>query len=412
VAGDPEDGEGGLGVLAGLERLAEHGLLRATDAPDGEPRFGMLETVREYALERLEASGEAAEARGRHAAHFLGLAEAAAPESEGAAQATWLGRLETEHDNLRAALRWLRERGDAEGGLRLAAALVRFWDTRDHLAEGRDHLAAMLALPGGADAVRAAALTGSAELATWQADTEAAAALAEEALPLWRAVGDPTGQARALWLLGLSWVRRGDPTEAALAEAEALAEAALEVARRGGDARGAGHALGLLGRVHERRGEPARSVAFNEQALAVWRELGDRAEECSTLGELAEATAQRGDHVAAAALWEEVLPLAREVGEAWMVAWYLEGRADLALADGRSGMAARLLGAAAAWRGAHGAPAPRGVGRTLAATRAALGEAAFAAAVAEGRGFSLEEAVAEAGQIDRTGFCEGAESAR
>ena len=171
-------------VLDGIACLLDKSLLRREEAVDGEPRFGMLETVREYGLEQLEASGGLGATRQAHAEYYLALAEAAEPELRGPEQARWLERLEAEHDNLRAALEWADERDAGELGARLGAALWRFWSVRGYLTEGRARLGSVLARvgPSVGAATRARVLDGLAYLTRLQGDYRAARALCEQSL--------------------------------------------------------------------------------------------------------------------------------------------------------------------------------------------------------------------------------------
>jgi predicted ATPase/DNA-binding XRE family transcriptional regulator len=190
-------------VLNSIEALLDHSLLQYAEAVDGEARFTMLETIREYALERLEASGEEDMLRRQHAAYYLALAEGAEPQIQGAEQATWLDRLERDHDNLRAALSWALAAGATEIGLRLAAALGEFWWPLGHVSEGRRWLAAALAGSGPATAAaRAKALYRAGELAYGQGDYGVATTRLEESLTLYRDLGDKWGTACALRGLG------------------------------------------------------------------------------------------------------------------------------------------------------------------------------------------------------------------
>ena len=177
-------------VIATVAALVDHGLVRRVGAEDAS-RFTLLETIREFGREQLAAHGELEVIREAHAAWCLTLAEAAEPYLGGPEQSAWLARLETEHDNLRAALTWWYEVGDARYGLRLATALLRFWDTRDHMAEGQPRLMAFLALPGDgvSSEARARALDATSELTTWQGRHAMATQLATEALVIHRDLG-------------------------------------------------------------------------------------------------------------------------------------------------------------------------------------------------------------------------------
>ncbi|HET8631226.1 MAG TPA: helix-turn-helix domain-containing protein, partial [Thermomicrobiales bacterium] len=201
-------GDDGAGVLDRLSALVAHGLVHRDDADGEDGRFGMLETIREYARGHLEASGEGAAAARAHARHFLALAERAHAERAGPRMAAWLDRLDRDHDNLRAALAWCEAAGEAELGLRLAAALFRFWSTRGPLAEGRAWLDRLLAAApaagasGPATAVRATALLAAGVLAYNQGDLPAARALADASLALRRPLGDAGAIAEALNFAG------------------------------------------------------------------------------------------------------------------------------------------------------------------------------------------------------------------
>ncbi len=188
-----------LDALDGIAALVDQSLVRRDEAVHGEPRFLMLETIREYALERLAESGEAPDVRSRHARYFLEVAEAAEPELTSSPEAIDL--VGHDHDNLRAALSWAIEAGDAELGLRLGFALWRFWHLRSHLREGRQWLEQVLALAGaaGRNAARAKGLTGAAGIAYWQNDYAAAGAWYEEAESILRELGDRRGLADALF---------------------------------------------------------------------------------------------------------------------------------------------------------------------------------------------------------------------
>jgi len=294
--------------------------------------------------------------RGRHLDCFVRLAEQAGLELWGPEQTGWVERLEREHDNLRAALGWLRAQGEGEAGLRLGAALAGFWNVRGYLGEGREHLVGMLALPGAEarTAARAKALTCAGCLAGEQGDYGAARALYEEGLPIFRELGDKGGIAWSLQDLGAVAPQQGD--------------------------------LGA-----------ARSLL--EESLPIYRGLGGCkqgiADSLSGLGNVAR---EQGDSGAARVLLEESLAISRELGYKPGIVQALEGLAAVAVAQAQSEPAALLFGAAEWLREAMGAalpPADRAEhDRSVAAVRTALGEQAFSAAWAEGRAMSLDEAVA------------------
>jgi predicted ATPase/class 3 adenylate cyclase len=236
------DGIAVLEVLDLLGGLVNKSLVQAEEA-GGEVRYGLLETVRQYGLEHLAASGGAASVRDRHLGWFLALAEQAEPRLSGPDQGQWLARLEAEHDNLRAALGWARERGAAEEGLRLAGALWRFWEIHGDWGEGRDWLEGALAGGGhGVPAARARALHGAGILAFRQGDAGRAVARLEEALDLYRELGDTCAIAASLGNLGLVAYRQGE-----YGRAVARLEEALDLLRELDDMPGIAASLVNLG---------------------------------------------------------------------------------------------------------------------------------------------------------------------
>jgi predicted ATPase/class 3 adenylate cyclase/Tfp pilus assembly protein PilF len=306
-----------LEVLDSVASLVDKSLLRQEEQADGEPRFGMLETIREYALECLEASPEAAAIRQAHAHYYAALAEEAESHLTGPQQARWLNRLETEHDNLRAALHWLVGQGEVDAGLQLGGALWRFWIIRGHMSEGRERLAALLALPGTSTATpaRAKVLNGLGTIAHEQGDYAAARSWLEESLALWRRLGDNRGM--AMLLNNLGWVawHLGD-----YGAARALSEEALTRHRELGDSRGIALALNNLGWVATFQGDHRRACALHEESLRLRRELGDKRGIAFAMTNLAEAVHPQGDYPRAAALLEEALALLREVGDRQLIA--------------------------------------------------------------------------------------------
>jgi len=344
-----------LDVLGGLSSLVDASLLGRKTGPDGEPRLAMLAVVREYARELLAGAGEDAQARERHARHFLNLAETAEPELYGADHPAWLDRLEREHDNLRAALGWAREVGDVRLGLRLAGSLRWFWWIRGHLGEGRSWLRKFLeeeaANAGGAapSPARAKALYGAGQLAFGQGDLAQAARLYGESLAAFRALDDRRGSAPVLAELGQVARTQGDHDRAVAFSEEALAlgleagnglVAAIalntlgHVRREAGDLEGAvarfeeslahigesehrrGVAYGLssLGGAALERGDHERALGLHEEALELYDVLGDKAGVAMALVNLGDVARERGDGERARALYEEALDLHRELG--------------------------------------------------------------------------------------------------
>ncbi len=392
-------------VLEVLTRLVDKSLVTATpvDEVEGAARYRLLETLRQYGRERLRAAGDAGAAHDRHAAHFLARTEALGGRVERAAMrlsAEEFGWFAREHDNLRAALGWLRDRGAAERALRLGAALGRVWFHLGFLSEGRAWLRELLALPGAAappapPELRALALDTSAGLARRQGDYDAARALHEEALVLVRSAGDRPAEVWSLNRLAVLAAVAGDAGTARarvgemLAAAEALGDPAW---RAEGD-----FVLGLVAVLcHE---YPAARTHL-EAALAVWRPAGHRLRSGYVLASLATAALGLGDRAGARAHLAEALGTARAFGDQTLTAWSFELLARAAAAAGQPTRAARLAGAAAALRALISAPMSTDeaelLERDLARVQRAIGPERYRAAQAAGAALMPEEAVAEA----------------
>jgi tetratricopeptide (TPR) repeat protein len=238
-----DPGELGLDVLEGLTSLVDQSLVRRTESGVGESRFAMLETIREFAQEQLRAGDDLELVLRRHGEHFLGLAVAAEPHLTGEDQGEWLDRCDREHANLRAALRWAIEAGEADRVQRAAGALWGFWQQRGHLAEGRRWLEEIQALPSGQapTAARAKALTGAGGIAWWQEDIAAARGFYQEALAIERELGNPAGIAEGLYNLAFVAGAGGD-----IDAAVGLFEESLELFRRAGDEGGVTRARWMI----------------------------------------------------------------------------------------------------------------------------------------------------------------------
>jgi len=427
-----------VSLLELLGSLLDKSLLRQVEGADGEPRFVMLEMLREFGLEALDESGEAADMRLRHADYVLALAEQAEASLESTEQVSWMERMEQEHDNLRAALEWTTTaKGTSELCGRLAGTLGQFWEVRGHFSEGRDRLSAILATDKfqGRTAIRARLLARAAELAYRQSDYPATTALAgeslaicreiddkpgqasaliklgnaateagdyaatsrhlEEALAIWRELGDKHGTARALISLGWAALRPGD-----YPLANARLEEALALSRELGDTRSMGFELSGLGEVALRQGDYTRAARLVGESLELRRQLGNKWGVGVSLGTLGWVAAREGDWTSAVARLGESLEVRREIGDMGGTAWCLERLAELALAQEQAQKAVRLLGAAAALRASIGsvidlADQPAYESRR-GALRAELGDEQYAAAWDEGRAMTLEQAVAEA----------------
>src|SRR6266511_2359098 len=350
-------------------------------------------------LECLVASGEMDAMRQRHAAFFLALAEEAEPKLTGPEQKQWLDRLETEHDNLRAALRWLEESRTVEAGWQLGGALWRFWSMRGYLREGRERLAALLALAGEAVpserswAARAKALKAAGTLAAEQGDYAAARARYEESLAIRRELGDKLEIANLLSNLGIVARRQGN-----YAHARALYEESLALRRELGDKWGIATSLNALGLLAHYLGDNAAARGFLEESLALRRELGDAWAIANSLSSLGDVVLDQGDYATARARLEESLAINQQLGDRSAIAYVLEEFAGLAAVQGQSDRTLRLAGAAAALREAIGSPLSpidqAQLERRLAPARQALGEATAVAMWAEGQAIPLEQAVA------------------
>jgi predicted ATPase len=401
--------DGNLDVFGGVERLLEQSLLRQDEGLEGEPRFSMLETIREFGLEQLEAAGEGAEVRHRHAAFYLRLVERAEPELLGPGQPLWLDRLETEHDNVRAALGWALDM-DVETALRLAAGLREFWFFRGHLSEGRAWFDRTLEVSGEPGPLHVGALHGAGMLAIHAGDYSRATALEETCLALARKFQDRRGEALALLELGIvASQQEGDSPRAI-----GLTESSLAVWRELDEAWGTALALNNLGYAAYRQGDFERAAALLDEALSLARIAGERVLLGSTLDSLGAVAEAKGELTRAAALYREALTLGQEIGNHDTVAMALRALASVAAKVHQSASAARLSGAALGLEEAIGAPlSPEEEERheqMLITVRTQLGEETFATTWLAGKTSPIEEAVAEAlalaDEVTRDGIAE------
>ena len=395
-AGASAGGELGIDVLDGISSLVDAGLLHPTGGT-GQPRFAMLETVREYALERLVASGGEPAVRRAQADWCLPLAERADRVfRRRVGQEPWLELIAAEHDNLRAALAWTLEH-DPAVTLAMAGAMAWFWFVRGHLGEGQTWLERAMAAAdgGGASAAGARALYARGMLAHYGGGDPRAVAWLEAGLAGYRALGDPWGVPASLLVLGIVAEDRG-----AYDDAAAKLEEALALFRADGDAANAALALNHLGVVAWGRGETGRALALCEEAATRQRAAGDGWGVANALAYVGLIAAERGGRARAAAAHHEALAWRWAAGATEDVAGSLADLAVLAAGGGQPELAARLLGAAEGAREAVGGllklPERAAYERAAAAARASLGDVAFAAAWAAGRALSLEEAVAAA----------------
>ncbi|HZT42937.1 MAG TPA: tetratricopeptide repeat protein [Chthonomonadaceae bacterium] len=427
----------GWEVLDLMASLVDKSLV-AFEQTTAKARYRLLETVRQYARDRLAEREEAPPLRGRHRDYYLALAVETAPHLQGPEMMVGLDTLETEHDNLRTALAWCREdAGDPQAGLRLAKALLRFWEMRGYLTEGREHLREHLARTDAQETtqLRAEALNGIGVLAYRQGDYIQARAYLEQALEINRAIGNQKGEAINLGNLGNVASYQGD-----YARAQAYYEQFLVISRERGQRAWEARILTNLGNLalHQESYETARS--HYDQALTINREISNRAEEASTLGNLGEAAYYQQDYPLARAYYEQAIAIHQEIGnrdgEALVLVGLgnlarkqeeltharslytqalqirqqlgqkseltiiLEGFAALYAAMRQFERAARLYGAAEQLRAHRGEPLPPNQQHeqeeTITAIRSALGEKVFPSAWAEGRLLTLDQALTHA----------------
>ena len=317
-----------LDLLDGMSSMVDKSLVQLVDQASGESRFTMLETIREYALEKLEASGEQARTRRAHAAYCLVLAEDDASEQLGGAEgAEWRERFRIEHDNFRAALECLTETGDADWGLRLGAALFRFWEIGEYLAEGRDRLGKLLKLPATATSAkaRARALFAAGVLSGAQGDYASADALTRESLDVARQLDDKQGVAVSLNALGVHARDRGD-----VAAARSAFEESLVLWKELGNQLAVARALSNLANVVKMDGDYARAQALYAECLPIFHHLGDRTGVAWSMNYQGDAARDQGDFTAARCLYEQSLAAFRELDDRWGTAGTLADLGSLA----------------------------------------------------------------------------------
>jgi tetratricopeptide (TPR) repeat protein len=403
---------GEMDVLEILASLVDNSLVvsrveASSDPGVEEPRFTMLETVREFAAERLDSDGEAEEVHRAHAMYYLELAEAAQPEVSARMLIGWLAVLDREHDNMRAALRWTIRHRQVDIGTRLALALWRFWPERYHITEGRRWLEAVLALGQPEGGVAEPTLSArrwaflhlvTGMLASGQGDYDSAVELYEQSLTLYRNMGHRKGASGPLRELGVAAYNRGDYDRAVH-----LSEQALAISREFGSAFGAGLAVCTLSDALRAQGDLERARALLEESAASLRRTKYPLRVANalaiTLSRLGSIECQVGRAERASELFKESLRLAQRFGFTFDAVICLGGMARAEAMQDRPERAARLLGASAAQREALGTFVPP-IGRTdhdyaTNAARATLGDRAFDAAWAAGHAMSLEEVISE-----------------
>jgi predicted ATPase/class 3 adenylate cyclase len=435
------DAEGDLPmeVFDGVSSLLDKSLLRQEEGPNGEPRFVMLETVHEFAREKLKESAEAEEINRAHAQYFLTLAEEANPELKGANQLEWLERLEAEHDNMRAALTWALKRKEVEVALRLGGALWWFWSMRGYHSEGRRWLEEALAMDGRVSPeVRAMALAGVGELAFDQGDLDRAKEACQEGLELLEhEEGREAREAKLnllVWLGFVAWVREEYERAKQLFEeglalsrersdtwwlatfllyvaivphylgdyerATELTEESMDLFREQGDKLSLAYCLNNLAMMVYSQGDLGRAAQLTEEAVALFRELGARGDVALGLYNLGWIALLQDDLGRAADIYKESLTLAWDTGMNHIVQGDLEGFACLAAVRGETERAARLWGAVQALHETKGIPRDTDflaeAGARISAVRSGMGEEAWEEAWRKGRAMTLDEAVSYA----------------
>jgi predicted ATPase/class 3 adenylate cyclase len=372
-----------------LQSLVDKSLIRLREGD----RFWMLETIREYAAERLEASGEADALRRLHGKHFLGLAEEAEPNVFGSGSAAeWLDRLGREHDNLRAAIDFLESSGETQLVLRLAAGLSDFWYSRGYLAEGARRLDAALRVDERPTQARAKALNGAATMAISSGDATGGRTRAEDALALHRRLGDAWGVANSLWALGYAVTEEGDA-----AAAQPFLEESVRLFREAGDEDSAVGASRTLAFSYAELGDLDRAWALHEENLRRAREIGNQQMEARSLGSMAFEAARMGRVVDAVPLLTEAFRIDRELDNRLEIAVDVGRFAKILATAGRPETAVRLLSCSKALCDELNAAVPwvtRMYEETLTGIRRQLDEDAFAEAWEEGLRLTADEAVA------------------
>jgi len=390
-------------VLGLLGSLVEQSLVTVKPGAGSGARYGMLEPVRQYALEKLVESDEAGETRRRHAAFFLGLAEEARPELRSSHQMEWLERLEQENGNLRAAMLWALAEDEAEVATRLGLALWTFWWLRDHQQESHRWIEALLErdIP---QVVRPRAIQVAAMTAYLQGERERSARFLTEALELSQRAGDTLCTAYVWFWLGLEAVDRKD-----FEQPTSRLNEALPLFCESGEEGMVTAVYDRLGMVTLRKGDHDRATPLLEEALAQSRKRGDRLGTYTALYFLAQIALARGDHSAATRILKEGVALAAQVGPRGGLVYLLEGLAAAAKARGEAERSARLFGVGQGLLQVLEAPvykhyrpkrSLRPLERTMAAVRSSLGEEAFEEARSEGQAMSFEQAVAYALETD------------
>ena len=390
-------------VLDLLGSLVEQSLVTMKPGASSGVRYGMLEPIRQYALEKFEESREAGETRRRHASYFLRLAEQARPELRASAQLDWLERLEEENGNLRATMSRALAEADTETATRLGWALWTFWWLRNHQQESHRWIVALLEQDISPTA-RPRATQVAAMMAYMQGDREGCTKFLTEALELSRRAGDTLCTGHVWFWMGLEAIDRED-----LEKATSCLNEALPLFRKSGEEGMVTAVYDRLGVVALRQGDADRATPLLEEALALARRSGDRLGTYTALYFLAQIALAQGDHVTATGMLKEGVALAAQVGPRGGLVYLFEELAAAAEARGKAEHSARLLGAAEGLIQSVEGPlykhhkpkrSLQPLDQIAAAARSRLGEEAFETAWAEGRAMTFEQAVAYALETD------------
>ena len=387
----------GIETLAGIASLVDQSLVKRSQSV-GESRFGMLETIRDYGRARLEAEGSLGEIRQRHLRYYCDLAERAEPHFFSTHSLEWVDRFEAEHANIRAALSHALELSDVERGLRIGAAMWRFWFLRGYLREGRSWLEAVLALESGSvSASRAKAYTGLGGLTYWLADAEATERAYTAAARFYQQAGDQPAEAEALYNLAFVPVMRGD-----LMEAHRQFNASMNLASRVGRPDVVAWSQLALG-VATVASEPLEALTLLEEALKSFQAEGDSFHTANALRGIAEANRRLGRYQAGRAALSQALRLFADARVLPYIVATLEGFAAIESAAGRHLEAVRVMGAVASLRETTGAASPPLTQMALidveGHARIALGDDVVDKALGEGQHMTLETVVDYAGHL-------------
>jgi predicted ATPase len=317
----------GLDPLDGIASMVDKSLVQRVEQAEGESRFTMLGTIREYGIQQLAESKEDDLTRRAHAAYCLVLAEEGGSDDAGAEKTEWLKRMDAERDNFRAALEWLTQTGNAEWGLRLGASLFRYWEVREQLTEGRDWLARLLNMKGAAtrNKARSRGLFAAGVLAAEQGDYNSSCKHHEEGLEIARELNDKWSVAVSLNALAIVTRDKGD-----LASSDPLFEENLAMWRELGDRVAIARAVSNLANHRTTQGEYGLARSLYAESFAIFRELGDRTGAAWSLNHQGDAARAQGDAAAARSLYEESLATFRELGDRWGIASALADLGNLA----------------------------------------------------------------------------------